>query len=44
MKNLKKIGMPIKPEELQEYLTESCRNFRGRLINEYIVINDENFK
>ncbi|XP_050529641.1 dynein axonemal heavy chain 3 isoform X2 [Daktulosphaira vitifoliae] len=35
--DFKKIGLPINPEKLQQYLIESCEQFRVTLINEWLV-------
>ncbi|XP_025198734.1 LOW QUALITY PROTEIN: dynein heavy chain 3, axonemal-like [Melanaphis sacchari] len=37
IENLKKVGLPIKPSSLNEFLDTSCEQFRHKLIKEWIV-------
>jgi len=37
IKNLKKVGIPIKPSSLQELLDKSCEKFRHKLVKEYDI-------
>lgn len=34
IKNLKKVGMPIRPKSLQDLLEKSCEKFRHKLVKE----------
>lgn len=37
IENLKKIGLPIKPSSLKDFLNSSCEQFRKKLTKEYDI-------
>jgi len=38
IEGLKKVGLPIKPSSLKDFLDKSCEQFRRKLITEYDII------